>query len=53
MVVVVVMKAFGRGVKVLVKLVVVVMMVFLLVVLVVGKRPHQYQHYTYQNQAYK
>ena len=39
MVVVVVMKAFVRGVKVVVKLVVVVVMVLLLVVLVVGKRP--------------
>ena len=39
MVVVVVMKAFVRGVKVVVKLLVVVVMVLLLVVLVVGKRP--------------
>ena len=33
------MKAFVRGVKVVLKLVVVVVMVLLLVVLVVGKRP--------------
>ena len=38
-VVLVVMKAFVRGVKVVVKLVVVVVMVLLLVVLVVRKRP--------------